>query len=62
MLLLAERFVFEDDDQGFLKEGIKTYQMAPLSPFNLPTLICLHIFSLYVSDRAMKAPQPCTKR
>jgi hypothetical protein len=29
--------VFEGDDQGFLKEGVKTYQMATMSPFNSPT-------------------------
>jgi hypothetical protein len=26
------------DDWGFLKEGFKTNQMAPMSPFNSPTL------------------------
>jgi hypothetical protein len=28
----------EGGDQSFLKEGVKIYQMAPMSPFNLPTL------------------------
>jgi hypothetical protein len=26
--------VFEGDDRGFLKEGFKTFQMAPMSPLN----------------------------
>jgi hypothetical protein len=30
MHLLAERYVFEDDDPGFLEEGVKTNFMAPM--------------------------------
>ncbi len=37
MHLLAERFVFWEDDWCFLKEVVKTYQMTPMSSLNLPT-------------------------
>jgi hypothetical protein len=31
-----------------VKEGVKTYLMASMSPFDLPTYIfCLHIYSLW---------------
>jgi hypothetical protein len=30
MHLLAERFIFVGVDWGFLKEGVKTYQITPL--------------------------------
>ncbi len=47
MHLLDERFVFfRGDDRGFVKEGVKTYLMAPLSPLN--SSFCLHIYSLYL--------------
>ncbi len=48
--LVAERFVFLGDDWGFLKEGVKTYLMAPLPPLNSLTLFCLHINSLWTSS------------
>jgi hypothetical protein len=28
---------FEGDDRGFLKDGVMTYLMAPISPINSPT-------------------------
>ncbi len=31
---MTERFVFVGDDQGFLIEGVKTYQMVSMSPLN----------------------------
>jgi hypothetical protein len=34
---LAEGFVFEGNDQGFLKGGVKTYLVAPISPLDSPT-------------------------
>ncbi len=47
MHLLAERFAFWGDDRGFLKVGIKTYPIAQMSPFTLPTFfVCLHIYIL----------------
>jgi hypothetical protein len=36
MHLLAERLVFVCNDRGFLKEGVKTCVMAPISPLNSP--------------------------
>ncbi len=48
MHLLTERFVFGGDDQGFLKEGIKTdlmYQWRLLSR-QLSFIFCLHVDSL----------------
>ncbi len=47
MHLLAECFVFWGDDWSFLKEGVKTYPMAPILPFNSPILSGLHIYSLW---------------
>jgi hypothetical protein len=39
---LAERFFFFGGDyQGFLKEGVKTYLVAPMSPFNSPKFFLL---------------------
>ncbi len=29
------------EHRGFLKEGVKTYQMAPMSPLNSPTFFVL---------------------
>jgi hypothetical protein len=35
------------EHRGFLKEGVKTYQMAPISPLNsFFFFFCLHIYSL----------------
>jgi hypothetical protein len=34
------------DDWCFLKEGFKSYLMAPISPPNSLTVFCLHIYSL----------------
>jgi hypothetical protein len=39
-----------DDDRGFLKEGIKTYLMAPMSPLNLPIIFRLHTYFLCSSE------------
>jgi hypothetical protein len=48
MPLLAERF-FGSDNRGFLKEGVKTYLMAPMSPLKLANLFfCLHIYVLWL--------------
>ncbi len=33
-------------DRGFLKEGVKTYRMAPISPLNSSFFFSLHIYSL----------------
>jgi hypothetical protein len=42
----AERLVFGVDDRGILKDGVKTYRMAPVSPLNSPIFSsCLHIYS-----------------
>ncbi len=46
MHLLAEELLLERDDGGFQEEGVKAYLMAPLSPLNSPTYLCLHIYSL----------------
>jgi hypothetical protein len=45
--------LFGGDDPGFLKEGVMTYLMAPMSPlywttFSLYTLSSLHIYSLWI--------------
>ncbi len=37
---------FVGDDRGILKEGVKTFLMAPMSPLNSPTFFHLHIYSL----------------
>jgi hypothetical protein len=38
---------FGGDHRGFLKEGVKTSRMAPMSPLSSPTFFfCLHIYSL----------------
>jgi hypothetical protein len=45
MHLVAERFVFlGGDDRGFLKEGVKAYRMASMSPLNSPTFFCFQFF------------------
>jgi hypothetical protein len=38
------------DDRGFLKEGVRTCLVAPMSPLNSLTFncFCLHIYSLWV--------------
>jgi hypothetical protein len=39
------------NDLGFLKEGVKTYQMAPMSPLNSQLFLCLHTYTVvYVSN------------
>jgi hypothetical protein len=43
MHLLAGRFVLWGDDRGFLKKGIDTYLMAPMSPLNS------QLFSVFTS-------------
>jgi hypothetical protein len=48
MHLLAERFVFGGDERGFLKEGVKAFLTAPMSPLNSPTFFRLHICSLWI--------------
>jgi hypothetical protein len=40
-------FFFRFDDQGFLREGVKTYLMAPMSPLNSQLFFCIHIYSLW---------------
>jgi hypothetical protein len=38
---------FGGDDRGFLKEGVKTYLMTPISPLNPPTfLLSSHLLSM----------------
>ncbi len=46
MHLLAKRFVFFlGRDHGFLKEVVKTYQMAAMSTMYSATLyFCLHVY------------------
>jgi hypothetical protein len=39
---------FGGDDRGFLKEGVKTYQMAPMSPLNSPNFSSLFTSLVYV--------------
>ncbi len=48
--LLAEQIVIKDDDQDFLKEGVKPNLMAPIPPLNSPTFFffCLYIYSLWL--------------
>jgi hypothetical protein len=41
------------DDRCFLKEGVKTYLMAPVSPLNSPTFFCLYICSLCQKQRVL---------
>jgi hypothetical protein len=61
MHLLAARFgfFFLGDGKGFLKEGVKSYLMAPISHLNLPThyLIYLssHLYSLYALNVVPKS-------
>jgi hypothetical protein len=40
---------FGGEHRVFLKDGVKTYRMAPMSPFNSAIFFCLHIYSLWVS-------------
>ncbi len=48
MHLVAEQFFYGSDDRGFLKEGVKTYLMAPMSPLvSHKFFFCLHIYSLW---------------
>ncbi len=37
---------FGGDVRGFLKEGVRTYLMAPMSPLRRQILFCLHVYSL----------------
>jgi hypothetical protein len=30
-----------NDDRGFMEDGVKTYQMAPMSPLNSPTVFSI---------------------
>ncbi len=56
MHLLAERFVFwGGDDQGFLKEGFKTYLTAPMSPINSTFFVSLHPFSIWGTHECEKS-------
>jgi hypothetical protein len=48
---LTVRFFFVGEHRDFLKEGVKTYRMAPMSPLDSPTFFCLHIYSLYGGGR-----------
>jgi hypothetical protein len=41
------RSFFGDGDQGFLKEVVKAYLMAPMSPLNSSIFLCVHIYSLW---------------
>jgi hypothetical protein len=34
---------FGDEHQGFLKEEVETYRMAPMSPLNPPTFLSAHL-------------------
>jgi hypothetical protein len=55
MHLLAGRFVtLGGGDQGFLKEGVKTYLMTPMSLLNSPIFFCLYIYSLGVGQTCIK--------
>ncbi len=36
---------FGSDDRAFLKEGVETYRMAPISSLTLQPISCLHIYS-----------------
>ncbi len=48
MHLLTERFVFlVGGDWGFLKEGVKTYLIEPLSPLCPPTFLSSHLLSTF---------------
>ncbi len=49
MHLLAAQFFFHGDDWGFVKEGVKTYLMAPMSPLTSPgrNFFCLPIHQLW---------------
>jgi hypothetical protein len=58
MHLLAEGFVFGGDDRCFLKEGVKTYLMAPISPLQLANF-CLHIYSLWSQVREIRTVEKC---
>jgi hypothetical protein len=41
---------FAGDDWGLLKEGVKTYLMAPMSHLNSPIFFGLHIYSPICKD------------
>ncbi len=47
MHLVAERFVFWGDDWGFLKEGVKTYLVTPMSLLNSPVLFSVFTSTVY---------------
>jgi hypothetical protein len=48
LLLWVNGSFFLGEHRGFLKEGVKIYRMAPMSPLNSPTFFfCLHIYSLW---------------
>jgi hypothetical protein len=44
MHLLPERFVFGEDDWGFLEEGVKANVVAPMLPLNSSTFFLLHVY------------------
>jgi hypothetical protein len=53
--------LFGDADRGFLKEGVKIYLLAPLSPLNSPTLFSVFIsivycFTLEYGEQDQKVP------
>jgi hypothetical protein len=52
MHLLAElnSLLFGGDNCSFLVEEVKTYLMAPMPSINSSTVVCLHIYSLYLSS------------
>ncbi len=52
MHILAEQFVFflGNDDQGFLKEEVKSYVMSHISPLNSLTLFFCPLFKVYGRD------------
>ncbi len=39
------------DDQGFLKEGVKTYQMAPTLPVNSQTFLFVFTSIVYQEEK-----------
>jgi hypothetical protein len=54
MHILAELFVsFGGDGQGFLKDLVKAYLMAPMSPLNSPSLSCYRHFYVYASTQSI---------
>jgi hypothetical protein len=53
MQSLAERFLRVIVVQDFLKEGVNTYLMAPISVHNCPSFSHLQIFSLCWKERRL---------